>query len=643
MRYCNGREIPGIIRSEVVTPTELRRVQRAANAVRITDKVAFPKIIYTGTRSNFWFGVSARNRAPFAAPVTILQMYKRNEPGRRRSADPVPGLPSRGSQGDQPQMRGTSGFVPVGSQRKAADGEQGPANKSREAVAAWKAHCHSRAIRLFHEAADEDPSNPVLLINLARAYGMDFQYQKSAQLTQQIAEKFGDDAGVNLMLAESDYRYNFLDAAEAHLLRAIGIGLDTTREVRAWAMLARIRERLHRLEEAMTAVESALAKMPGHPMALMQQAKILLRQDTTNQAIEICESLVARPDLAPNVRSEAWYAISKQQEKGGRYDDAWRSAQKAKAAYDGTTQTAQRRSEFSRLRNRRILEMVDQATIQRWRGKRTTRSAGNERTRPGATRTCWMIGHPRSGTTLLGQILSGHSDMAMADELSVFATSTYPLLQRLANVGLEGSEFDVLDHASPEDIQTCRQQFFSQIEGAIQQPLGDRMLLNKNPDLTPLLPGICRIFPDAKIIVAIRDPRDVVVSSFLQFLPLNPTSHGFFSIESTASRYAQSMNVILKLREAFNEALIQVRYEDVVADTESEARKTLDFLGLDWQPDVLKFDSRSRASKVNSPTYCAVTKPIYNTSVGRWQHYRAQLEPIYDLLVPYCRGFGYEA
>jgi len=87
---------------------------------------------------------------------------------------------------------------------------------------------------------------------------------------------------------------------------------------------------------------------------------------------------------------------------------------------------------------------------------------------------------------------------------------------------------------------------------------------------------------------------------------------------------------------------VEVRYEDMVENLESVARRTLDFLGVKWDERVLRFDEHARQKLVRSPTYADVTKPVFKTAVGRWRNYRKYLEPHLAKLEPFVKAFGYE-
>jgi hypothetical protein len=102
------------------------------------------------------------------------------------------------------------------------------------------------------------------------------------------------------------------------------------------------------------------------------------------------------------------------------------------------------------------------------------------------------------------------------------------------------------------------------------------------------------------------------------------------------------MHFWLKIRGMMKNAWIEVRYEDTVANIEAQARKVLDFLGLPWDEAVLDYHRRAQRKHVHSPTYEAVTRPVYTSSINRWRNYETQLQPCMEILQPYVEAFGYE-
>ena len=198
-----------------------------------------------------------------------------------------------------------------------------------------------------------------------------------------------------------------------------------------------------------------------------------------------------------------------------------------------------------------------------------------------------------------------------------------------------------LDALTAAQRANFQQRYFKSLlrEGAGEPAV--ELLLDKNPSPTALLHLWLRVFPDLKVIIALRDPRDVIISCFFQNLMLNATNANFLSLERTARHYADLMDVWLRLRELGGFDWIETRYEDIVGNVESEGRRITEFLGLSWHPQQANYHETARKKFVFAPTYSDVTQPVYNRAVGRWKHYAEVLAPVQERLAPYCRAFGY--
>jgi hypothetical protein len=261
-------------------------------------------------------------------------------------------------------------------------------------------------------------------------------------------------------------------------------------------------------------------------------------------------------------------------------------------------------------------------------------------TLPPARRLALLCGHARSGTTLLEQVLDSHPDMVSAEETTTFLDDAFAPLKR--NLPPDTYMMPVLEAAAIPALQQSRADYFRSMELSIGNPVAGRLLIDKNPVLTFMIPAFVRIFPETKFLIALRDPRDVVLSCFMQPQPLNAITAAYLSLEGTAEDYAAIMSIWRTLAPLLPSPYLEVRYEDMVEDLESVARKTLDFLGVTWDARVLGFAQHARKKMVRSPTYADVTQPVYKRAVGRWRNYQKYLEPHLAKLEPFVKAFGYE-
>jgi hypothetical protein len=250
-------------------------------------------------------------------------------------------------------------------------------------------------------------------------------------------------------------------------------------------------------------------------------------------------------------------------------------------------------------------------------------------------------GHPRSGTTLLEQVLDSHPDMVSAEEsenFDIFAMS--PLRRGLSPLS---KLIDVLDASSEQDIATCRGNYFHAMDRCIGEPVGSRLLIDKNPSLTSLAPALCRVFPEMKFMIMIRDPRDVILSCFMQsFVPVTGVNGNYLTLEDAAAEYLGMMSAWKLASHHLGDRALEIRYEEMVDDLESAARKTLGFLGADWNEAVMNYDEHARGKIVRSPTANAVTQKVHGHAKNRWRNYQKHLAPAIDRLGPFLNEMGYE-
>ena len=254
-------------------------------------------------------------------------------------------------------------------------------------------------------------------------------------------------------------------------------------------------------------------------------------------------------------------------------------------------------------------------------------------------RTALLTGFPRSGTTLLEQVLDSHSDLVSSEERDFIGREMFHTVSTIrGDVPL----LDVLNDLQANEIESLRRRYVLAMEYLLGEPIGGRMHLDKNPAYNLTIPLVLRMFPETRLIIALRDPRDVVLSCYLRYLPLNSISVEFLDVQRTAERYANDMSAWLKFRELLDSPWCEVRYEDTVSNLESQARRALSTLGLAWDDQVLDYRERLLATKqVTSPTYEAVAEPIYTRAIGRWKNYERLLEPAMQILEPFIREFGY--
>lgn len=242
----------------------------------------------------------------------------------------------------------------------------------------------------------------------------------------------------------------------------------------------------------------------------------------------------------------------------------------------------------------------------------------------------FLVGFPRSGTTLLDTLLMGHPQVQVLEER--------PMLTRV-EAALGG--IDRLTDLDDETAATLRALYFREVAENIDlRP--DTLLIDKNPLHLNKVPLIHRLFPDARFILALRHPLDVVLSCFITNFRLNDAMANFVDLETSAAFYDLNFSFWEQSRAIMPIRVHEIVYERIVADSEAELRPLFDYLDLDWRGEVL--DHRRTAMErgvITTASYSQVTEPIYNRAAGRWTRYRDQLAPVIPILRPWIEQFGY--
>jgi tetratricopeptide (TPR) repeat protein len=248
----------------------------------------------------------------------------------------------------------------------------------------------------------------------------------------------------------------------------------------------------------------------------------------------------------------------------------------------------------------------------------------------------FLIGFPRSGTTLMEQILDSHPSLSTLEERPAIERVRVRLSERP-----EGYP-DALATLQVDEVDELRRFYFDEVTkhvGDVKQ----RTVIDKLPLNTIEVGLIYRLFPNAKILLALRHPCDVVISGFMQEFKPNDAMIHFRSLVETARFYDWVMALWLKYASVLPLTYLSVRYEDLVEDFEGQTRRILEFLGLPWDDAVRGYADRAKSKMITTPSYHQVVQPIYSHSVGRWLNYRQPMKEVLPILQPYIDAFGYES
>ena len=244
----------------------------------------------------------------------------------------------------------------------------------------------------------------------------------------------------------------------------------------------------------------------------------------------------------------------------------------------------------------------------------------------------FLLGFPRSGTTLLDTVLLGHDDVQVLEERPILAKAT----EALGNMAR-------LSETDGDAISKFRNEYFAELGRTFSWDPG-KLLIDKNPLATLRLPLIYRLFPDTKIVFTLRHPCDVVLSCFMQNFRPTRSMSSFTDLHQTALVYDAVMSYWERCNALFPLNVHTVRYEAMIEDLEGEMRPLLEFLDLPWDPRILDHQRTARErGNIRTPSYAQVTEKIYRRAEGRWLRYRQYFTAALPILEPWIEKFGYRA
>lgn len=400
--------------------------------------------------------------------------------------------------------------------------------------------------------------------------------------------------------------------------------LDTPHRPEAMAALARLAERNNKLHEATDWLDQALAIAPRDAATQLTAARLASRQGETDKAQALLVPLTDSSTPA-DFRHRALYQLGALHDRLGDAPAAAKAWADAKACVENhfVREIAVCRAQHAllRARRRRLRESLTPALLAEWRTRRA------ENPLPPIT---ILIGHPRSGTTLLEQVLAAHPHVVDLDEQNALPTAMQAGIFRH---GTAADEVANLQNATAAQRSATRRDYRRRV--STLHPLDSRsVILDKNPNLTDSAGLFPALIPEIHYLVARRDPRDIVLSCYQQSVHPDYSNISWLR----AATLAEDCQEMLKGWEHLRDCLgpdggwLEISYESLCRDFTANAQAATDFMGLDWHPLQENHQGARPGHRVASPTYADVQSPVHTRSIGRWERY-ADLIP--DLFTPW--------
>lgn len=463
-------------------------------------------------------------------------------------------------------------------------------------------------------------------------------FGEAEAICRNLVSQHPADVGARLLLARLALDKGLHDEAAGHLERCVQI---SPRDPEVRLALAQVRLKAGQLEQAEAAFDHVLRLRPGHLGAVTGKAGVLDRGRRRDEALELLMPFVAarredidmaallarlatqagKPDLAIEVASRhardraaapgplrsLLFQLGAALEEAGRYDEAFASYERANALLKLPYDPRQ-----TRARMERLMEICSRATLEA-----LPRSADQSEL------PVFVIGMPRSATTLVDRIIDAHPRAAGGGELDILPQIADELSRRIgSNLGWPECIRD-LDEG---DVSRLSQEYLAALRRVSPEArrIADKQLGN---DQTLGLASL--LVPRARVIHCRRDPMDTCFSCFAHALA--PTLHPYASdLSWLGHQYRLVERLLLHWRATLDLPWLTVEYEDLVEHPEPATRRIIEFCGLEWDERCLRF--HEAAGHAHTLSYDQVRRPVYRSSVGRAKHFEAHLGPLREAL-----------
>lgn len=381
-------------------------------------------------------------------------------------------------------------------------------------------------------------------------------------------------------------------------VRELGLLLDRSNQVEGLRRLLAAAGKAGIAPEALGYLEASMALREGRP----EEAKRLLLHDRQN------------------IDDAQWYRMKTRiADALDDPDEAFAAAEEMNRVVPGYDEWRRRAANY-----REQIRAIAEGMTPQWASRIQPIKSDDDVRAP-----AFLVGFPRSGTTLLDTFLMGHPQTCVVEEGK--------MLERAAKVVSDSPHDDW-----PRDVlMAARKAYIDDLSDHVP-PDFNGLVVDKHPLNMLRLAIIHALFPGAKVIFAQRHPCDVVLSGFLQSFQLNHAMACFLDLADAADFYDATMTLWTRAHDAVPQAIHSVVYERLIADPAAELRPVVEFLGLDWSDQMLDHQATAKSrGSVITPSYDQIVQPLSAAPSGRWRRYEKQLEPVLPVLLPWAERLGY--
>lgn len=472
------------------------------------------------------------------------------------------------------------------------------------AAARYRSGRTVEAIKLFRRVLEVQPAHVDALRNLGSALSDQQRFEEAVPVLQRLTDVHPGSSRDLQDLARAQQRSGLIEQAIASYKRALELAPD---DVALRIGLGEACETAGSRKQALLHYLAALRRDPDSPGALSK----LLRLPDAEVSPEVAERaarLAEEPRARPAARAMLHAALAHHLDKQGRHDEAFAHLEQGKRQVRG--RSPYQRGEYAQSVDR-LMSVFTREHFER------VADHGIASGTP-----LFIVGMPRSGTTMMEQILSSHPLVAGGGELSMILT----LASRVGGLAASGAAYP--DGCHGLEASATRGLAQAYLDRLAQVSTAHRHVTDKLPFNFIHLGFIATLFPQARIVHCVRDPLDTCLSCY--FTEFSSQVRFTDDLDTLGRYYLDYRRLMEHWHRVLPGRILDVCYESVVTEPEREIRRLLDYCGLEWHDGCLGFHETAR--DIQTPSRWQVRQPVHARSVGRWRHYERQLEPLAKLL-----------
>jgi Tfp pilus assembly protein PilF len=397
------------------------------------------------------------------------------------------------------------------------------------------------------------------------------------------------------------------------------------RNFSAAAALASIATHRGQHEEAREWAQRTLRIVPGFPDAILCLAAAELADGNRGAAESRLRQLINDSRAGAADRARATGLLADVFDASGRYEEAF----EAYSICNGAIRQLQQRFASSNLLGyvRELTAAVEKLDPSRWTPRLGSAPPGD------AAGHVFLLGFPRTGTTLVEVVLDGNPRVVSLEEHELLADGVLAFMREPVN-------FDALARADEPTLNALREAYWQRVRSAGIEVAG-KVFVDKHPLNSLKLPLIAQLFPNAKILFALRDPRDVVLSCFRRRFQMNPSMYELLTITGAATFYAATMQFAYAAKRVLSLEWHEILYERLIGNFEAEMRAICDILGLEWMDSMGQFAQRVQTREHATPSTAQLSQGLVTSAIAQWRHYELQLAPALPALKPWIERLGF--